>query len=95
MPPKTPIIYSEKCLGYGSWHIEGHQRVKKAQEILQKKGYQFQEPQPAADEDFFGVHDADYIFNLKKGLVEDTDTPAYANIFEFARLSAGGALLAA
>ncbi len=41
------------------------------------------------------VHDADYIFNLKKGLVEDSDTPAYAHIFEYAQLSAGGALLAA
>ncbi len=95
MPPKTPIVYSEKCLGYGSWHIEGPQRVKKAQEILREKGYQFQIPQPAAEDDLFSIHDADYIFNLKKGLVEDTDTPAYDNIFEFAKLSAGGALLAA
>ena len=95
MPPQTPIIYSERCLGYGSWHIEGPQRIKKAQEILHERGYHFIEPPPAAEETFLSVHDAEYLFNLKKGLVEDTDTPAYEGIFEFAKLSAGGAILAA
>ena len=94
MAPKTPIIYSEKCLGYGSWHIEGPQRIKKAHEILVEKGYSFLEPQPASEEDLFCAHDVDYIWNLKKSLVEDSDTPAYPNIYEYARLSAGGALLA-
>ena len=94
MPPKIPIIYSEKCLGYGSWHVEGPQRVKVAQEILKEKGYRFVEPTPAAEDTFLTVHDTEYLFNLKKGLVEDTDTPAYDHIFEFAQLSAGGALLA-
>jgi acetoin utilization deacetylase AcuC-like enzyme len=92
---KTPIVYSERCLHYGSWHIEGPQRVRKAQDVLREKSYQFQEPQPAAEDDLLLAHDADYIFNLKKGLVEDPDTPAYGNIFEFARLSAGAACLAA
>ncbi len=92
---KTPIIYSDKCLGYGNWHIEGPQRVRKAQEVLAAKGYQFLEPQPASEEDLMGAHDADYLWNVKKGLVEDPDTPAYDNIYEFARLSAGGACLAA
>jgi acetoin utilization deacetylase AcuC-like enzyme len=41
------------------------------------------------------AHDMDYVWNLKKGLVEDPDTPAYDNIYEFARLSTGGAILAA
>ncbi|HLN89199.1 MAG TPA: histone deacetylase [Candidatus Binatia bacterium] len=91
---KTKIVYSEKCLGYGTWHIEGPQRVKGAHDILQTKGYEFVKPTPASDEDLLTVHDADYIFNVKKGLVEDSDTPAYKNIFEFAQLSVGGALLA-
>ncbi len=93
MAPKTPIIYSEKCLGYGSWHVEGPQRIKRAREILFEKGYSFLEPQPASEEDLFGVHDVDYLWNVKKGLVEDSDTPAYPNIYEHARLSAGGAML--
>jgi acetoin utilization deacetylase AcuC-like enzyme len=90
----TKIVYSEKCLGYGTWHIEGPQRVKTAYEILKTKGYEFVEPTPATEEDLLTVHDVDYLWNLKKGLVEDPDTPAYDKIYEFARLSAGGALLA-
>jgi acetoin utilization deacetylase AcuC-like enzyme len=92
---QTKILFSEKCLGYGTWHIEGPLRVKKAQEILSAKGYMFADPKPADEEDLLKVHDAEYIWNLKKGLVEDTDTPAYDNIYEFARLSAGAAISAA
>jgi len=91
----TKIIFAEKCLNYGNWHIEGPERIKKARDILNEKGYQFIEPQPATEERLLNVHDVDYIWNLKKGLAEDPDTPAYDNIYEYARLSAGGALLAA
>jgi acetoin utilization deacetylase AcuC-like enzyme len=91
---KTKIIFSEKSLNYGSWHIEGPQRVKMAHEILKEKGYEFLEPNPASEEDILKAHDPDYVWNLKKGLVEDPDTPAYQNIYEHARLSAGGAILA-
>ena len=92
---KTKIIFSEKSLNYGGWHIEGPQRVKMAHEILKEKKYEFMEPEAASEEDLMRVHDTDYIWNLKKGLVEDPDTPAYENIYEYARLSAGGAILAA
>ena len=91
----TKIIFSERCLGYGQYHIEGPERVRKAAEILRSKGYEFLEPKPASEEDLLKVHDTDYVWNVKKSLVDDPDTPAYDNIFEFARLSAGGALLAA
>ena len=92
---KTKIVFSEKCLNYGGWHIEGPTRVKMAHEFLKEKNYEFLEPTPASEEDILRVHDADYVWKLKKGLVEDPDTPAYADIYEHARLSAGGALLAA
>jgi acetoin utilization deacetylase AcuC-like enzyme len=92
---KTKIVFSEKCLNYGGWHIEGPIRVKMAHEFLKEKNYEFLEPTSASEEDVLRVHDADYIWNLKKGLVEDPDTPAYENIYEHARLSAGGAILAA
>ncbi|HMK95428.1 MAG TPA: hypothetical protein VK536_08525 [Candidatus Limnocylindrales bacterium] len=91
---KTKIVYSEKCLGYGTWHMEGPERVKVASEILKMKGYEFLEPISATEEDLLAVHDPDYLWKLKKGLVEDADTPAYDNIYEYAKLSAGGALLA-
>ncbi len=92
---KTKIVFSEKCLGYGAWHIEGPQRIKLAHEFLKDKEYKFQLPTPASEEDLLRCHDTEYIWSLKKGLVEDTDTPAYDNIYEYARLSAGGAMLAA
>jgi len=91
----TNIVFSEKCLGYGSWHTEGPERVRKAFEILKEKGYGFLTPEPAAEEDLLKVHDHEYLWMLKKGLVEDADTPAYDNIYEYAKLSAGGAILAA
>jgi acetoin utilization deacetylase AcuC-like enzyme len=92
---KTNIVFAEKCLGYGTWHIEGPQRVRIAQEMLKEKGYHFIEPQPASEDDLLLVHDMDYLWNLKKGLVEDHDTPAYDKIYDYACLSAGAAILAA
>jgi acetoin utilization deacetylase AcuC-like enzyme len=92
---KTQIVFSEKCLNYGVWHIEGPQRVKKAYELLIEKNYSILEPTPASEEDLLRVHEIEYIWNLRKALVDDSDTPAYDNIFEYARLSAGGAILAA
>ena len=92
---KTKIVFSEKCLAYGSWHVEGPERVRKAYEILKERGYTFLEPEPAPEEDLLRVHDDEYVWMLKKGLIEDGDTPAYENIFEYAKLSAGGAILAA
>ena len=86
---RTKIVFSEKCLGYGTWHVEGPQRVKLAHEILMEKGYEFLEPKPAEEDDMLRVHDGDYLWYLKKGLAEDSDTPAYHNIYEYARLSAG------
>lgn len=91
---KTKIVYSEKCLGYGTWHIEGPQRVKTAQEILKAKGYEFVLPTSATEDNLLNVHDPEYIWKVKKGLVEDSDTPAYDKIYEYASLSAGGAILA-
>jgi acetoin utilization deacetylase AcuC-like enzyme len=92
---KTKIIFSEKCLGYGQYHIEGPERVRKAADVLKSLGYDFLEPEPASEDDLLKVHDTDYVWNVKKSLVDDPDTPAYDNIFDFARLSAGGAMLAA
>ena len=89
------IVFSEKCLEYGSSHIEGPERVRRAYEILKEKGYEFLAPEPASEEDVLRVHDADYVRRLKDGFVEDADTLAYEGIYEYARLAAGGAILAA
>ena len=89
------IVFSEKCLEYGSWHIEGPERVRRAYTILKERGYAFLTPEPASQHNILRVHDADYVRRLKDGFVEDADTPAYQDIYEYARLAAGGAILAA
>ncbi|MCC6013792.1 MAG: histone deacetylase [Candidatus Verstraetearchaeota archaeon] len=89
------IVFSKKCLEYGYGHIESPERIIKAYEILKENGYEFIEPEPAREEDILKVHDISYIKLLKEGLIEDEDTPAYPNIYEYARLAAGGAILAA
>jgi len=91
----TKIIFSPKCLAYGEWHTENPERVSKAYDVLKQKRYEFLTPKHASEDDLLKVHDTEYIWNLKKGLVEDPDTPAYDNIYEYARLSAGGAITAA
>ena len=92
---KKKIVFSEKCLEYGSWHIESPKRVRKAYEILKERGYEFITPEPAREEDLLKVHDQEYIELLKRGAIEDPDTPTYENIYEYAKLSAGAAILAA
>jgi acetoin utilization deacetylase AcuC-like enzyme len=91
------IIFSEKCLEY-SWpgHIERPERIRKALELLRQ--YEFLEPKPASQQDLLTVHSREYvdwIKNAKAGSYFDGDTPAPPNIYEYALLSAGAALLAA
>jgi acetoin utilization deacetylase AcuC-like enzyme len=94
---KMKIVFSEKCLEY-SWpgHIERPERIRKALEQLRQ--YEFVEPKPASQQDLLTVHSREYvdwIQNAKAGSYLDGDTPAPENIYEYALLSAGAALLAA
>ncbi|MGD9131196.1 MAG: histone deacetylase [Candidatus Bathyarchaeota archaeon] len=91
------IMFSEKCLEY-SWpgHIERPERVRKALDQLRQ--YEFVEPKPASQQDLLAVHSREYvdwIKNAQPGSYLDGDTPAPENIYEYALLSAGSALLAA
>ena len=91
------IIFSEKCLEY-SWpgHIERPERIRKALGLLRQ--YEFLEPKPASQQDLLSVHSreyVDFIKNAEAGSYLDGDTPAPENIYEYALLSAGAALLAA
>ena len=89
------IVFSPKCLEYGSpYHPENPRRVQLAYEYLKDK-YQFIEPKPATEEDLLLVHTKEYIEKIKRGNFYDPDTPAYDNIYEYAKLSAGAAILAA
>jgi len=91
------IIFSEKCLEY-SWpgHIERPERIRKALELIRRQ-YEFLEPKTASQQDLLRVHTKEYvdlIKNAEAGSYLDGDTPAPPNIYEYARLSAGAALLA-
>ena len=89
------IVFSPKCLEYGSpYHPENPRRVQLAYEYLKEK-YEFIEPKPATEEDLMLVHTREYIARIKSGNFYDPDTPAYDNIYEFAKLSAGAAIIAA
>lgn len=89
------IIYHPRCLGYFGSHIESPKRVEIAYEMLKKKGYEFLEPSPASHEDLLRVHAKEHVERIRSGKFHDLDTPAYENIYEYARLAAGGAILAA
>ncbi|TDA32733.1 MAG: histone deacetylase [Hadesarchaea archaeon] len=90
------IVYSPRCLEYGSpFHLEGPDRVRRAYEILRGLGYRFVEPKPAGEEDLLLVHSREHVERIRRGNFFDPDTPAYPGIYEYARLAAGGALLAA
>jgi len=93
---KPKIVFSEKCLEY-YWpgHPESPERVRKAYEILKELGYEFLRPKPASEEDLLKVHTEGYIEKLKAGKVYDGDTPPYEDVYEYARLAAGAAVLAA
>ncbi len=92
------IVFSEKCLEY-SWpgHIERPERVRKAVDFLRGK-YDFVKPKPASRKDLLTVHSSEYvdlIKNAEAGSYLDGDTPVPENIYEYACLSAGAAVLAA
>jgi len=92
---KTSIIYSEKCLRYGGIaNPENSERVSVASGILKKKGYDFIEPMPAYDSEILLCHDAQYVESVKNGTTIDPDTIAHDNIYEYAKLAAGGAVQA-
>ena len=92
------IVFSKKCVDY-SWpgHIESPKRVETALHFLETK-YEVIEPEPALEDDLLSVHSREYIDLIKRtkpGNYFDGDTPAPKNIYDYALLSAGGALLAA
>ncbi len=87
------IVYSDKCLEFGG-SPESPDRVGRVQEFLKEKGYEFVEPEPASKEDIALVHTERHIRRIKEEDFHDPDTPAWDNIYEYASLSAGGAIMA-
>jgi len=89
------IIFSERCLEYHTLgHPEGPARVRLLQEHLARQGFTFLEPQAAQDADLLRVHSPAHLVRVREGNFHDPDCPRYPNIDFYARLAAGGALLA-
>jgi acetoin utilization deacetylase AcuC-like enzyme len=88
-------IYSPECLSYHSpGHPESPERIRATAEYLAKKGYSFVQPQSCSEADVLRVHSEEMVANVRMGTFFDGDTPALPGIYDYALLSAGGAMLA-
>jgi len=88
-------FFSPRCLEYGQQgHPESPERVLAIYNYLKKKNISFIEPTLCRDEDIIRVHSFLLLEKVRNGQFIDLDTPALPNIYEYARLSAGGAILA-
>lgn len=90
------IFFSQRCLKYFQiGHPESPERVQSTYRFLKEKGFEFIEPRPCSDEDILLAHSKRLLIDVKSGEFFDLDTPALPDIFEYARLSAGSAIMAA
>ena len=87
------IVYSEKCLEYVlPYHPESPERVYRAYRLLKSKGLKFIEPEASSEDDLKMVHSEDFIMRIRSGDFFDPDSPSLPDIYEYARLSVGGAI---
>jgi acetoin utilization deacetylase AcuC-like enzyme len=76
-------------------HPESPERVGSVADTLEKRGYTFHAPEPCHEVDIRRVHTESHMIRVKRGTFFDGDTPLLPNIFEYAKLSAGSAILSA
>ncbi len=89
------LIYSPACLEYEEpGHPESPDRLEHAYAYLKDK-FEFLEPTSATDIDLLKVHSQQHIQQVKTLGFHDPDCPRYPEIDGYARLAAGGAILAA
>jgi acetoin utilization deacetylase AcuC-like enzyme len=90
------IIFSKKCLEYSKLkYPENPYRLESAYTFLNEK-YDFVEPKAATKLDLLKVHSKKYVELFeKKKFKGDRETPNFPKIYEYAKLSAGAAILAA
>lgn len=88
------IIFDKRCLEFGEpGHPESPERVRRAAEYL-RDGYEFLQPEPAGEEDLLLVHTPRLVESVRDGTFFDFDCPRYPDIYDYALLAAGGAILA-
>jgi len=90
------VVYSKKSQEfYLPGHPESPQRIKLIYKELSKNNhYVFIEPKPSAEKDLQLAHSKKLIKAVQNNDFIDPDTPQLPNIFEYASLSASGAILA-
>jgi acetoin utilization deacetylase AcuC-like enzyme len=90
------LIYSPRCLDYSAvGHPETPYRVRSTVELLQKGPHVWLTPSECSEADILRVHTPAMLAAVKSGNFADSDTPHFPNIYDLARLAAGGAILAA
>lgn len=88
------IIYDPRCLEFSTpGHPESPERLRQAHAFL-KDRYEFIAPSPAHEEDLLQVHTPEHLEHLNRLEFFDPDCPKYPQIYDYARLSAGAAILA-
>lgn len=89
------IVYTPKCLEYERpGHPESPQRVRSAAKYLQNKNYSFVEPEECSQDRLLMVHSPSLVTRIKFGDFFSLDSPPLENIFHYAKLAVGGAILA-
>ena len=87
------IFYSAKCLEYRQEnHPESPERVETVYNYIKDKGYSIVEPEPCPVSDLLLVHSRQLINSVENNDFVDFDTPNLPGMFDYAKLSAGGAI---
>ena len=90
---KKMILFSEKCLEYqAQGHPESPERVKITRDYLKEKGFSFQQAESSSEEDLLLVHTRSHLKKVKENRFFDADTPNINRVYDYAILSAGGAV---
>lgn len=89
------VVFSRECLGYDTpGHPESSERVRETHKLLKAKGFGFVKPEVCSRQDLLLVHSPEMIDTVKHGRFDNLETPSLPGIYSYARLSAGGAMLA-
>ena len=89
------LIYSSEYLKHHrEGHVECRERLEVIVEYLAEKGFSFEEPSPATEEQILQVHTLEHLENIKTLSMHEmsADPDTYLNRFSFevALLGAGG-----
>ncbi len=91
------LVYTPRCLEYyAPGHPERpHRLIGITSRLKPDNHHQWLTPEPCPTEDILRVHTRAHLHAVQTGEYFDGDTPAFPEIYEIARLAAGGAILAA